>query len=111
MTTKPSLEDIKVGDLVSRFHNGRLSEIRKVEKVTKTQITLSSGEKFDREGMPKPRQRWDYRHIEPVTQEHRDMMRRHKILRTVEDIKWEECPTELLERILGMVQSEVKYVD
>ena len=108
--TDSSLEDIKVGDFVSRFHNGQFSDIRKVEKVTKTRIFINSGEKFDRNGMLMPRQRWTYISIKPTTQEHRDQMHRYKLLHAIKQVNWEECPLELLSRVLGMIESEIKDV-
>jgi len=77
------LENIKAGDSVALIESGWSKSVSaiKVTRVTKTLIVTGKATKWDRDsGRQRGSQSWNYSHIEPLTEKHKQTIENNAII-------------------------------
>lgn len=104
---KEWLANLKVGDEVvvdsSTSLCGGLS-IVKVERLTKTLISVSDGRRYRRSDGIAPGDGYSRSHIEEPTDEIREKIRRQKSATWLSRVKWDQLPTQTLSQVIEIVQ-------
>jgi hypothetical protein len=113
-----TLEDIKTGDYVTVMGRYGPDYFREVIRTTKTQVITTGwnkhapevrwrkqdGKKVGHSGI------WNHNHIEPITDEHRKIIYRKRILYKVmslcKDDELKKLSTEKLKKVLEILQDE-----
>jgi hypothetical protein len=89
-----------IGEKVARLYRGRLSRVRTVARLTKTQVILNDGEKFRKDGTGYNGDfQFDYTSIEPLTSKHIAIIEKHNLLKQIKEVKWEDLPLETLRQV------------
>ena len=107
-----TLNEVKVGDLVLYYarHNWSLAWLKKVKRVTKSQIILDNNraesywKKNGREVGQSGERDWAYIEIPTAEQiaEIRERDKRHKIIIAIEECEFSKLSTARLEQILAL---------
>ena len=113
--------NLKTGDKAVHITYGGSQAAYKIVTIareTKTQLVLESGQKFSKsDGVEVAaygawRIRDTLRELTPETQakvdEHNEQIRRRGIIRTIEGAKFDKLPTDVLEAIKQMIESNTK---
>ena len=111
MNDKEWLANLKVGDtvVVQNSNYGCSDSIRKVARLTKTQIVLESGSKFRRnDGTPVNADSWNRRFLYEATSEAIDKIKQERLASSFRHIKWNELPLEVLSKISDLIGSASK---
>jgi hypothetical protein len=101
-----------VGEKVARFYRGNLSGIATIAKLTKTQVVTTEKERFNYDGTEIGARNYEYARIEPLKDEHLDVLKHHSFVKWIKSTEFEKLPTETLGKIyayfieLGVVQEK-----
>jgi hypothetical protein len=104
------LAGLKVGDEVA-VKSRNTTRIKKLTRATPTLIGIETSETFDRtSGMQRgKRDRWDFLHIEPVTDDIRNTLVRSRIMSRLVGLSWstvEALTLDQLRRITAILDEK-----
>lgn len=96
-----SQKEWTVGQRVAVIRRGNLRAIRVIDRLTKTQVVLNSGERYRiRDGEAVGGDLFYHERIEPVTEEHLKTVKRVGLLRKIKSVEFDELPLDTLESLV-----------
>ena len=109
------LKNVKVGDWVTCMKQGKPFCVRRVQRVTETQIV--TGKSLEsrwrkKDGYPVGCDSWCQTKIVPATQDHRDDIKKHNLICSIAELstsgKLSKFSIEQLEQIYGLLAAAEK---
>jgi hypothetical protein len=112
MSDRAWLDGLQPGDEVAvRVDHGARHMLARVSRRTGTLILCNLGGRTDdrfraTDGYRTPRERWDHRVIEPVTDEIRAAVQRERDLAAVRYANWQEVPPATLRAVCTLLKAK-----
>ena len=96
---------MNVGDEVTVFLGNRIQGIYKIDKVTPTGIIKIGITSYNSDGWRRGDNSWNRESIEATTQEHRDFIKKRKMIKFIDDTDFSEFTIDELSEIITVINN------
>jgi hypothetical protein len=98
-------DKMTVGDEVTVFAGNRIQGIYKIDKVTPTGIVKIGDASYNPDGWRRGDNSWNRESIELTTQEHRDFIKKRKMIKFIDGTDFSEFTIDELSEIITVINS------